>query len=61
MENTKAPKCNSCRSSSEVVRIVFGRPGQEAQRLQKEGKVVFGGCRRGTENWRCKKCGNNLK
>ena len=55
MENNKA-SCPVCKSNSDVVGILYGRPGPQAIKDANEGKIVLRGCSPKPENWYCKKC-----
>ena len=56
MEKVRLP-CPNCKSDSEVVKIVFGRPGPDLLEQANQGKVHLGGCCPDPlKEFHCKKC-----
>ena len=43
-ENLNPLLCPSCGDSTNVVKIVYGRPNEELQEKSKQGLVYLGGC-----------------
>lgn len=52
----KQESCPKCKETVSVIRIIYGRPGPQAQKDAEEGKVKLGGCSMGVERNYCKKC-----
>jgi ribosomal protein L37AE/L43A len=60
-ETIQVPACPDCGAITEVIRIVYGRPGPDLQKQAKEGLVHLGGCCPEDFRWFCKKCDKKFK
>lgn len=53
----RSPPCPEC-GSSDVVPYLYGLPNPEAFNLEKQGKVILGGCciDGNSFEWHCRRC-----
>ena len=61
MSDSTLPTCSDCKVNTNVIRIVYGKPGQKLMDDAKNGLVKLGGCCPQEFKWFCKTCQKNLK
>ena len=54
-------RCPSCEESTNVVKIVYGKPNGELLQKSKKGLVYLGGCFPDVFEWYCSKCCKKFK
>jgi hypothetical protein len=53
-------ECPNCKTSQDVVSIVYGKPGPSLVEASQRGEVFLGGCCMGPSRFHCKKCLSNF-
>jgi hypothetical protein len=49
------PTCPRC-GSADVIEIVYGLPGLDAEQAERRGEIELGGCESHDEQWACRSC-----